>query len=221
MRRSLTPLLSALVLLAPLACPADGDAADPAVAWSKHIAGCARDVFSLEAAFTQETIHATGKASPTSRGRVRIKRKGLLRIDYDDPPGAVVACDGATLRSWSPETRTVYEMTARRSPLWSAFAFAMSDPSSPDPAPRFVGGDPSPRPGKGRGVLELIPPKGSTASRIILTVEPSCPPVRRVTIIDRAGTATRITLDGVRTNVGMKRGLFSFPVPQGAKIVRP
>ena len=221
MRRSLTPLLSALVLLAPLACPADGDTADPVVAWSKHIAGCARDVFSLEAAFTQETIHATGKASPTSRGRVRIKRKGLLRIYYDDPPDAVVACDGTTMRTWNPETNTVYEMAAERSPLWRAFAFALSDKSSTDLEPRFVGGARAPGTGEERGVLELKPPGGSTASRIILTVEPSCPPIKRVTIIDRAGTATRITLDGVRTNVGMKRELFSFPIPQGAKIVRP
>lgn len=200
---------------------ADAGESGPPEAWTGHARSCLEDVFSVEARFTQEIIHSSGKAGSKSSGKVMVKRGQLMRLEYDDPAGALVVSDGKILRSWNPETKTVYETPAKTSPLWGAFAFVLSADPPDDLRVRFLGGAASPETSGRRGVLELVPSRKSTFSRVLVTLEPTCPPVKRVTIVDLAGTATRITLDDYRTNVGMKKAIFSFATPKGARVVRP
>jgi len=210
------------IILVPTASPAAGEEQpDPATRWIAHSVGCFGKVRTLEADFTQEVIHRLDGHAEVARGKLQLRRGRRLRMDYESPRASLLVSDGERVRAWNPETRTVHEGPARGTLVARAIAFALDGGGSSDFATRWLGGDAAPGSGK-RGVVELRPqPESELASRIVITLSGDCPSLERVTIVDRAGTATRLTLANQKLGRAIPAGRFAFTPPPGAKIVKP
>jgi outer membrane lipoprotein carrier protein len=201
--------------------PDAGPADDPTSAWLDRARSCLDGVRSLEADFTQEVLHRLGEAPETMQGKLRLRRGGRVRLDYSSPRRLLLVSDGTTVRSWDPESRTVYEGRARDGFLTRVLRFAVDLPVEKGLAAHWLGGAADPD-GGGLAVVELRPASPTPlAERIVLTLDGRCPALRRISIIDRAGTATRLTLSNRRTNTGVGAGWFVFTPPKGAEIIRP
>ncbi|MFO8072856.1 MAG: outer membrane lipoprotein carrier protein LolA [Polyangia bacterium] len=198
-----------------------GAALDPALRWLESARECLDGAFSFEADFTQELIHPLGNPTGPMRGRVQLRRGDRLRLDYRKPRRRLVVSDGEIVRAWDPENRTVIETRSARSPIHAAFRFALAAGGSDDFTARLLGGPGDPARG-GPAVLELIPLRESPlVERVLVTLVPDCPPVRRVVLIDRAGCAVRITFFEARLDAGIGHRRFVFEPPPGARVVRP
>jgi outer membrane lipoprotein-sorting protein len=221
-----TPAVACIWILAAISMasfPGDrlGAQTDPIGAWLDHGRGCLDGVFSLEADFTQETIHVLGGDMEVMEGTVQLRRGSRIRLEYTKPERMLVVSDGKIVRAWRPETRTVIEGSSRKDMVALAFGFVLGEQETEAFDTRFVGGDAEPMEGS-RGVVELVPHTPiPLVERILLTMEGTCPSVSRVVLIDRAGTATRFTLTNVKTNTGIGHKRFIFKPPRGAKIIRP
>ena len=221
-----TPAVACIWVLATISMasfPGDklGAQTDPIEAWLDHGRGCLDGVFSLEADFTQETIHVLGGDMEVMEGTVQLRRGSRIRLEYKKPQRLLVVSDGKVVRAWNPGTRTVIEGSSRKDMVALAFGFVLGDQKVEAFDTRFVGGDAKPVKGS-RGVVELVSRTPiPLVERILLTMEGSCPSVSRVVLIDHAGTATRFTLTNVKTNTGIGHKRFIFVPPKGAKIIRP
>jgi len=210
-----------VTLAAAIATGADEGQEDPAAAWISHAASCLEGARSLEADFTQEVIHRLDGRSEIARGKLQIKRGKRLRLEYDTPRRALLVSDGSKVRAWDESARTLYESPARGTIVARAVAFALDGPGDGDFEIRWLGGAERPAPGV-RGVVELRPAFDSPlASRIAVTLDGACPSLTRLTIVDRAGTATRLTLANQRLDRIIPDGRFAFDPPPGAAIVKP
>jgi outer membrane lipoprotein-sorting protein len=217
-------LLAAPLMLVTASADADppdqGRPSDPATAWLDHAATCLEGVRFLEADFTQQLLHRLKSVHEPMTGRLQLGPNGRIRLDYDQPKPMLLISDGKKVRAWDPETRTVFESRARDGLTAQALGLALDGPGQKHFAVRFVGGARAPSKG-GLAVVELRPKAvTSLAERIVLTLTAKCPPVRRITIIDRAGTASRIDLINQRVNPEIGNGRFLFKPPKGAKIVK-
>jgi outer membrane lipoprotein-sorting protein len=213
----------ALVARSPGAAAEDEPEApiDPAAAWIAHAVGCLDKTRTLEADFTQEIIHRLDGRAEVARGKLQLRRGHRLRMEYDDPPGALLVSDGTTVRAWDPQTRTLYESPVRGTLITRVIAFVHHGSRGDDFRLRWLGGDRAPGPGK-RGVIELRPAdREELASRVVITLSGDCPPLLRLTIVDRAGTATRLTLANQQPGRVGPAGRFRLDPPSGAKIVKP
>ncbi len=186
-----------------------------------HARACLDGIFSMEADFTHEIIHRLGNRGATMSGQVQLRRGGRMRLEYSDPEGHLLISDGVNLQSYNPSTKTVIQGSARTDSVISAFDFVLDGGEAKAFDVSFLGGAATPKDGAS-GVISLVPKKHNPlVARVLVTMSPTCPPVKRVTIVDRAGTAIRITLENIRTNVGLGKARFQFTPPRGAKVVRP
>lgn len=198
-----------------------GAARDPALRWLESARECLDGAFSFQADFTHELIHPLGNPAEPMRGRVQLRRGDRLRLDYREPRRRLVVSDGEIVRAWEPASRTVIETRSARSPIHAAFRFALAAGGSDDFSARLLGGSGDPALGE-PAVLELIPAReGPLLERVLVTLIPECPPVRRVVLIDRAGCAVRITFFDARLNAGIGHRRFVFEPPPGARVIRP
>lgn len=196
--------------------------------WIDHMTSCLDKVHSVKASFTHETIHRLKAKSSIAKGTVILGRGGKIRMTYLTPEKKIVVSDGKTIRALDANAKTVVETPARRDPLYRAFnmiiepvkklhnifSIRLIQPALIQPARE--GAKPK------KTVISLIPRKPiGYASQILLTLSPTCPPLERVVFIDKVGTATRITLKNIETNVKIGTSLFKLKIPRGAKIVRP
>lgn len=224
-RRTLIPILSVTIALTAATLVTSGravdDSDDSTATWIAHAVGCLEQARTLEADFTQELIHRLDGRSQVARGKLQARRGKKLRLEYDAPARSLLVSDGKTVRSWDQASRTMYESPVRGTVVARTLSYAIDGPKNGDFDARWLGGADRPAPGK-RGVIELRPTFDSPlASRIAATLEGSCPPLVRLTIVDRAGTATRLTLSNQKLNRVIPAGRFVFEPPPGATVVKP
>ncbi|HUU22304.1 MAG TPA: outer membrane lipoprotein carrier protein LolA [Phycisphaerae bacterium] len=212
-----------LALAAGLAAGTEpGTAAEPGAAWLAHLRSCLDGVHSLSARFTHDLSHPLGVRGAPETGRLELRRGGRLRLDYDNPPGRVVAADGRSVRSYDPRTRLFVEQPARDSLLPRAFAFLLDPGAAPGLTVGFLGGATAPVPGGGRAVIALVPAaERSVIERVALVLEPLCPGVRRVVVVERGGTASRFTFEEITINPGIGHKRFVLTPPAGVAVVHP
>jgi len=215
--------LALALLLAAIAttgmAPDEPGERDPARLWLAHARTCLGRAPCVQASFTQETIHALGGSAPTSSGKALACRGGRLRLEYLEPDRRILVSDGVVVRAWHPETATFYESPARTDEIIAAFAI-LSEGEPEARRGRFVGGSRDPAEG-GRGVVELEVADNPVVARAVATFGPRCPALERVTLIDRAGTATRLTFSGFEEILGAPARRFVMKPPKGAVVVRP
>jgi len=210
-----------LALAAAVTVAAAPVADDPAAAWLGHARKCLAGVRSISARFSQDLVHPLGDRGAPETGTLELRRGGRLRLDYDAPNRRQVACDGRMVRSWDPASRLFVEQPATRD-LLSAFALVAGDEPGTALSARFLGGAREPEPGGGRGVIALTPAGDHPlVERVVLVLEPSCPGVARVVVVDGRGAALRLTFSAVRENPGIGHRRFVLEPPAGVKVVRP
>lgn len=219
---TIAALIATLCAAAGSGEPDGGPPDDLAASWIEHARSCLDGARGLESDFTQEVIHPLDGRGDVSRGRLVVGRGNRIRLEYLEPRRSLLISDGKTVRAWDPQTRTVYESPARGTAIARFAGLALESPDSDDDFDvRWLGGDRVPAPGR-RAAIELRPRfPAPLASRIVLAVTGDCPPVRRVVIIDRAGTATRLILSRPELNRGIPASRFAFEPPPGATIIKP
>lgn len=214
---SVRPTTSARALLACLAlalvaADAEDEAGKTLDAVQKRYDG----VRDLRADFEQTSFSAALGTETRSNGAVTVERPGKMRWEYAAPDGRVIVLDKESIRIWNPEEKQlqIAALSAGNvSP--TALGFLLGQAVLRDtfdaeliPAPT--------RPERG---LRLRPKSDGGFESLELWVDPKTYQLRESVVLDLFGNRTRVRLDGIRENVGVKSAEFEFKIPEGAEVV--
>jgi outer membrane lipoprotein-sorting protein len=222
LRALCVPSCAALATVAILAgAGTESPPADPAAAWVAFARSCFAGVETAAASVEHEVIHPLGAAQPVRHGVLRVRRGGLFRLEYGAPSPAVVVSDGRAIRAWDPASRIVVEEAAEGSALAAAFALALPTKGAATKPVRWLAGGTRPEDGAPAALAVELGRASPSSPRVAFALAPTCPSLSRIVIAERGRAAIRITLADVRTGVRLPAGTFAFPLPRGARVVRP
>jgi outer membrane lipoprotein carrier protein len=213
--------LAALLLLPPAtagALPEEG-----AAHWLSRLQRFYEQTRDLDVAFSQRVTVVSQQDDQTATGRLKIKKPGMMRWDYLQPERKLMVTDGDVMWTYVPDDHLVARGKLRTQMVSSMllFLFGKGDLAAEFHVRKLEGTLPAPlRPGEGVA-LELRPKKPSARYSLVhLVVDPQSGEARRVVIVDPLGTRNEIGFSNMRTNRGLKNGLFAFQPPAGLKILR-
>ena len=180
----------------------------------------------VSASFHQTYVNKLYKRTDRSSGKVVFKKPGMMRWDYAQPNGKVIASTGKSLTVFEPgeggEPGQVIEQTIAQAQLPQALAFLMGTGKLEadftfrllDAATEgFTTGD----------VLELRPKTPTPHfDRILFYVERAAAVrglVRRILIIDSSGNRNRFDFSGLKFNTNVDGTPFKYTPPAGTRKV--
>ena len=203
--------------------PPGGDAARDVARAVQTFYDQTRDV---TATFNQTYVNKLYKRTDRSSGKVVFKKPGMMRWDYAQPNGKVIASTGKTLTVYEPgdpgEPGQVIEQNIGQAQLPQALAFLMGTGKLEDDftfrlldatAEGFTTGD----------VLELRPKTPTPHfDRLLFYVERAAAVrglVRRLLIIDSSGNRNRFDFSKLKFNSNVDAGPFKYTPPAGTRRV--
>ncbi len=203
---------AAALLVALSAAPAAPTAPD-AAALAQRVQGFYERTADLEARFTQTYTYANLGRAQVSKGRLRVKKPGMMRWDYDSPIAKTVAVKGKRLVQYEPDENQAYvdekfDATAMsaaitflvgRGDLAKEFDFSLD----------------------GNGALVLTPRAADPRVASIVLVADASGEVTETRVRDGSGNENRIVFDRIETNRGLKDGDFDVKLPKDVHRVEP
>jgi outer membrane lipoprotein carrier protein len=207
--------------------PATEEAADPARDVARAVQAFYDQTRDVTASFHQTYVNKLYKRTDRSSGRVVFKKPGMMRWDYAQPNGKVIASTGQKLVVFEPgedgEPGQVIEQTIAQAQLPQALAFLMGTGKLETDftfrlldatAENFTTGD----------VLELRPKTPTPHfDRILFYVERAAAVrglVRRILIIDGSGNRNRFDFSGLKFNTNVSDSPFKYTPPPGTRKVQ-
>jgi chaperone LolA len=171
-----------------------------------------RDLVDLTAKVAQKNFLKSLGKTQIFDGTLTIKKPGKLRLEYTN--GQLILIDGRTALFYSKKSAQVIKKTFtdfEHMNIPVAFLLGAAhirddfDVLQPDPKiPRQ---------------LELIPKKPGAAMKKLSLQSDDTGRISRLTIFDRSGNVTEISLADTREGTGLDDKLFTFKPPKGTEVI--
>jgi outer membrane lipoprotein carrier protein len=207
--------------------PVGTEAADPARDVARAVQAFYDQTRDVSASFHQTYVNKLYKRTDRSTGRVVFKKPGMMRWDYAQPNGKVIASTGQKLVVYEPgedgEPGQVIEQTIGQAQLPQALAFLMGTGKlENDFTFRLLDGSTE---GFNTGDVLELRPKTPTPhfDRILFYVERAAAVrglVRRILIIDSSGNRNRFDFSGLKFNTNVDGAPFKYTPPAGTRKVQ-
>jgi outer membrane lipoprotein-sorting protein len=199
----------------------DAGAANPALTLAQKIDAIFASKNTFSARFKQQyTLKATG-AVKDDHGTVMMERPNKISFRYDPPNKKRIVSDGATIKIYTPEDSTMYEMPAQKTQYPGALAFMLGNgiASSFDfainqrvnwPAGTVLDGKPKTENPSYETVMFYVDEKLLGAS------DPNA--MKRVLILDAQGNKNRFDFESITQPPSIPASEFTFTPPPGTEI---
>jgi outer membrane lipoprotein carrier protein len=167
----------------------------------------------LEARFTQTYTYASLGRAQVSKGRLRVKKPGMMRWDYESPAPKTVAVKGKRLIQYEPdENQAFVDEKFDASAMSAAITFLVG---TGDLAKEFEFAL------DGAGALVLKPrQEDPRVATIVLVVGPSGE-VTETRVRDGSGNENKVVFEKIQTNKGLADGDFDVKLPKDVHRVAP
>jgi len=199
--------LHAVTLLAALAATPD-----PA-ALAQRVQAFYERTRDLEARFTQTYTYASLGRSQVSKGRLRVKKPGMMRWDYEHPAEKTVAVKGSRLVQYEPEENQAFvDERFDASAMSAAITFLVGEG---DLAKEFDFAI------DGAGGLVLRPKEEDPRVATIVLVVGASGEVTETRVRDGSGNENRVVFEKIETNRGLKDAVFDVKLPKDVHKVAP
>ena len=217
------PGKGALVTIAWLLAPVSGVAQEPNPALGAMEAAAARyrEVNAMCADFEQVIEVQFQRRTIETAGRVCQQRPNLFSMRFTDPQGDMVISDGAHFWVYYPsiDEEQVMRQPVALSPGRHDFFREFLD----DPAAKYAIADGGTEPVNGRPcrVVSLAPRAGASYLGARLWLDAESHLVRRLELREVSGNIRTVTLSDVTFAPVLDPDLFTFEVPEGARVRGP
>jgi outer membrane lipoprotein carrier protein len=216
MSRALTIVLLAPAVLAPALLGAQARPAPDALA--RSLQQRYQGIRDFSADFVHTYRGGALRTQTTERGRVAIKKPGLMRWVYTTPEKKEFVSDGRTIYSYIPADRQVIEtplpaddqattpalFLAGKGDIARDFTALHADAATP-----------------GTVALKLTPRRSEPEYEyLIVTVDPATLQIRGLTTRDRQGGDSALTFSNLKENQGISDKEFAFRIPRGVDVIR-
>ncbi|MGB8930895.1 MAG: outer membrane lipoprotein carrier protein LolA [Anaeromyxobacteraceae bacterium] len=197
---------AAALLLALAATP------DPA-ALAQRVQGFYERTRDLEARFTQTYTYASLGRAQVSKGRLRVKKPGMMRWDYESPAPKTVAVKGKRLVQYEPEENQAYvDEKFDASAMSAAVTFLVG---AGDLAKEFDFAI------DGGGALVLRPKAPDPRVASIVLIAGASGEVTETRVRDGSGNENRVVFEKIATNKGLRDSDFDVKLPKDVHKVAP
>jgi outer membrane lipoprotein carrier protein len=170
----------------------------------------------FSAAFQQGYTYVALGRVDSKKGRVQVRRPGLLRWEYEFPEKKLLLLDGKDFWQWIPEdNQVIVKRGVKGDELSSAFTFLWG---KGDLLTEFNAEATSTPPGlKGDAVLLLPKKVGGSVQRLLLVADEKGRVVASQ-VTDAQGNENRLAFSDALVDQSLAASLFVFEVPKGAAV---
>ncbi len=165
---------------------------------------------SLRGSFVRTDYRVLTMETDTSGGTFILASPNLFVLDFTDPPGRKMGCDGEVSYTIEPSSRQVIVYEERRPESFMGTLRSYGDPSMVDSME--VAGD---------SVMVWLAGRGAGIETVAAgyTLSDSLPFLYSTT--DANGNTISYFLESVRAADGFSEGAFGLEVPEGYAVARP
>ena len=214
--RGIVTLAAAAWLVAPAPAVAQETAA--ALRAMESAADRYREVHAMCADFAQVIDVRLARRTIESEGRVCQQRPNLFSMRFTDPPGDMVISDGTHFWVYYPsiDEEQVMRHPAAETPGRHDFFHEFLE----DPASKYTAGDGGTGQVNGRDcrIVSLTPRAGASYRRARLWLDTRNHLIRRLELHEESGNVRTVTLSNEDLSPVPDPGLFTFEVPEGARV---
>ncbi len=152
-------------------------------------------------------------------GHLYLMRPRMMRWEYQTPEDKLFVSDGKTVYFYVPADRQVNKESVRESlddriPLM--FLLGRSDLRKEFTRFELLNTKPFL---PGTKVLRMYPRRKTDLTEVIMEVDPANYQIRRLLLTHSDGSRSEFIFSNIRTNAGLRSGLFHFKVPPGVQVV--
>lgn len=225
----LSAIFAAVVLAAAAVRPARAQEEPEAATVAAWVQTFYDQTRTMSARFVQRYVNRVYQRTDTSRGRVRFRKPGMMRFDYDQPNGKVIVSDGRQLLVYEPPDEgsrrgQYYQQPIGDAQLPAALSF-LTGTGRLDEDFRFRRLDAARLGYRAGEVLELRPRRPTPHyTRIVLFVDDDPQRrgvVHRIIIIDHANNRNRFDFIDQQLNRRVPESVFGWRPPGNARRVQP
>ena len=157
------------------------------------------------------------RTQTTERGRVLVKKPGLMRWTYTTPEKKEFVSDGARVYSHIPADRQV--IVRSLPPDSQATTPALFLAGKGDIARDFTAAYADAAPA-GPAMLKLTPRRSEPEYEyLVVAVDPATLQIRGLTTRDRQGGDSTLTFSNLQENRGISDKEFAFSIPRGVDVI--
>jgi outer membrane lipoprotein carrier protein len=157
------------------------------------------------------------RTQTTERGRVLVKKPGLMRWTYTEPEKKEFISDGAKVYSYIPADRQV--IVRALPPDDQATTPALFLTGKGDIARDFTAAYPDAA-ATGPALLKLTPRRPEPEYEyLVVAVDPATLQIRALTTRDRQGGDSTLTFNNLKENQGISDKEFTFRIPRGVDVI--
>lgn len=173
------------------------------------------------AEFTQVYTRVALSKTNESSGRVTIKKPGMMRWEYKKPSEKLFVADGTKLYIYEPEEeQVIVDGNFKTAELSTSISFLWGQGKLSDAFNATVGDAAKMGAPKDTNVLELVPKKDATYSKLVLVLDPKTNQVIESILYETSGNTNRFKFKNAVINKGVKEDLFKFTPPKGVEIIQ-
>jgi outer membrane lipoprotein carrier protein len=183
----------------------------------------------MSARFEQRYTNQVYQRTDVSRGRVQFRKPGMMRFDYDQPNGKVIASDGQRMVAYEPPeggqgAGQYYEQQMSQAQLPTALSFLMGTGRlGQDFTFRLL--DAAALGYRDGEVLELRSRRPTPQySRILLFVDSAQARrgvIHRIVIVDSANNRNQFNFSQQQFNTEIAESVFRYRPPANARRIQP
>lgn len=173
----------------------------------------------FQADFVQTSFLKTIKKKQISKGRVFIKKPGMMRWEYEEPEKQIIVSDGKVIWLYVPADKQVMMSNAGNAGDSHALNIFLSgsgrlrdtfkiefEPETADSHDQYL--------------LRLIPKKSQPGmTRLVIGVNKEDFKIETSIVHDIYGNQTTVNFSNIDINKGLSEDLFHFDVPKGVRII--
>lgn len=216
-------VLLTILVLAPLVAPAvlHGQARQAPLPAPDVLARSLQQRYQGIRDFSADFVHTYRggvlRTQTTERGRVLVKKPGLMRWTYTEPEKKEFISDGAKVYSYIPADRQV--IVRALPPDDQATTPALFLTGKGDIARDFTAAYPDGT-ATGPAMLKLTPRRTEPEYEyLVVAVDPATLQIRALTTRDRQGGDSTLTFNNLKENQGISDKEFTFRIPRGVDVI--
>lgn len=194
--------------------------ADPALALMNEVQKYYDQTKDYSAEFTQLYTRVALSKTSESSGKVSIKKPGMMRWEYEKPAKKLFVADGTKLWVYEPEEEQVIEdKNFKTTELSSSISFLFGEGKLQDSFTAKLGDPAKYGVAKDARVLELVPKRDATYTRLVLVMDPKSSQVNESILYEASGNTNRFKFRSPKINSGLAAATFSFTPPPGVEVI--